>query len=465
MTARHRKGKSNHSHEDNSSSHSAVEPEPQGGGGGSHSGSVCVLFLLFVVGGSTAAWFCFQQHQTVTSLTDSVERLQSKLSQMENVGEQLREANEKLSSITDYEQRLSGLEETHILIEKRISKATVTMDHALTSDLPSKLSTLQAQIKTGLDELKEAAAPKEELRKIQDLLELLKTTELELLHRQLNGIMHTSSELRGNVDSLSSTVTGYRGRVGGLEESAITHSLALEEVREEAAKLDKTLQALAGSAVEMEAKLDRHAELLSALTSQLEEQGKEVLSLKESEANQREEMVKSEQELANVRKVVQVAQAQRASLDEELNSIRQELKDQSRQTQNRNTELGSSLEAAQARIDTLESLPQASQQGEIQSVKQALEQLESRLSETVRHCFSGEVEARCGEECTWPLLRSVSFPEPVARLPVITVGLAQASLGVTVKVSDHGHFGFTVQIDRVGEPGPTSAMVNWMACA
>lgn len=209
----------------------------------------------------------------------------------------------QLSSITDYEQRLSGLEETHILIEKRISKATVTMDHALTSDLPSKLSTLQAQIKTGLDELKEAAAPKEELRKIQDLLELLKTTELELLHRQLNGIMHTSSELRGNVDSLSGTVTGYRGRVGGLEESAITHSLALEEVREEAAKLDKTLQALAGSAVEMEAKLDRHAELLSALTSQLEEQGKEVLSLKESEASQRAEMVKSEQELANVRLV------------------------------------------------------------------------------------------------------------------------------------------------------------------
>lgn len=50
---------------------------------------------------------------------------------------------------------------------------------------------------------------------------------------------------------------------------------------------------------------------------------------------------------------MQVAQAQRASLDEELNSIRQELTDQSRQTQNRNTELGSSLEAAQARIDTV----------------------------------------------------------------------------------------------------------------
>lgn len=98
MTAKHRKGKSNHSHEENSSSHSAVEPEPQGGGG-SHSGSVCVLFLLFVVGGATAAWFCFQQHQTVTSLTDSVERLQSKLAQMENVGEQLREANEKVCSL------------------------------------------------------------------------------------------------------------------------------------------------------------------------------------------------------------------------------------------------------------------------------------------------------------------------------------------------------------------------------
>ncbi|KAK1145646.1 inhibitor of nuclear factor kappa-B kinase-interacting protein-like [Acipenser oxyrinchus oxyrinchus] len=456
MTAKHRKGKSNHRPEENSSSHSAVEPEPQGGG--SHSGSVCVLFLLFVAGGATAAWFCFQQHQTVASLTDSVERLQSKLAQMENVGEQLREANEKLSSITEYEQRLSSLEETHILIEKRINKATLTMDHALTSDLPSKLSILQAQIKMGLDELKEAAAPKEELRKIQDLVELLKTTELELLQRQLNGIMHTSSELRENVDSFVWYCHWVQGRVGGLEESAITHSLALEEVREEAAKLDKTLQALAGSAVEMEAKLDRHAELLSTLTSQLEEQGKEVLSLKESEANQRAEMVKSEQELANVRKVVQVAQAQRASLDEELNSIRQELTDQSRQTQNRTQSWDPPLRLPKPESTRLRVFPRLASRGDTEcqtGTGAAGEQTE----------FFREVEARCGEECTWPLLRSVSFPKPVARLPVITVGLAQASLGVTVKVSDHGHSGFTVQIDRVGEPGPTSAMVSWMACA
>ncbi|XP_041083788.1 FYVE and coiled-coil domain-containing protein 1 [Polyodon spathula] len=464
MTAKHRKGKLNHRPEENSPSPAAVDPEPQGGGG-SHSGSVLVLFLLFVAGGATAAWFCFQQHQTATSLADSFVRLQSKLAQLENVGEQLREANEKLSSIMAYEQRLSGLEETHILIEKRVSKATVAMDHALTSDLPSKLSALQAQIKTGLDELKESSAPKEELRKTQDLVELLKTTELELLQRQLDSIMHTSSELRENVDSLSGTITGYMGRVGVLEESSMTHNLALVEVREEAARLGKTLQALAGNAVEMEVQLDRHAKLLNALTSQLEEQGKEVLSLKESGANQKAEMIKGEQELANVRKVMQVAEAQRASLDEELNSIRQELTDQSRQTQNWNTELGSSLEASQARIDKLESLPQASQQGEIQSVRQALEQLESRVSETVQHCFSGEVEALCGEECTWPLLRSVSFPEPVARLPVITVGLARASLGVTVKVLDPGHSGFTVQVDRIGEPGPTSATVSWMACA
>lgn len=74
MTAKHRGKKNKHNHEDfNNFNHESSEPEARGG---NQYTLLFILFLLIVVGGATAAWFCFQQHQSITYLADNLMGMQ-----------------------------------------------------------------------------------------------------------------------------------------------------------------------------------------------------------------------------------------------------------------------------------------------------------------------------------------------------------------------------------------------------
>lgn len=94
MTAKHRKGKSNHKHEDNFFKNEVVESEVRGGA--NNYALLLVLFLLIVIGGATGAWVCFQQHQTLTYLTDNLMGMQMKIVKLQSSHEELRQSSSKV---------------------------------------------------------------------------------------------------------------------------------------------------------------------------------------------------------------------------------------------------------------------------------------------------------------------------------------------------------------------------------
>lgn len=96
MTAKHRKSKNNHKHEENFFKNDVVEAEVRTG---ANSSSVhLVLFLVIVVGGAVGLWFCFQQHQTLSQLTDSVAGMQVKIMKLQAAHEEFRQSGTKVWS-------------------------------------------------------------------------------------------------------------------------------------------------------------------------------------------------------------------------------------------------------------------------------------------------------------------------------------------------------------------------------
>lgn len=96
MTAKHRKGKSNNKHEENSYKHEVLETEARPG---NNYALLFVLFLMIIVGGATVGWFCFQQHQTLTYLTDNLMGMQMKMVKLQSFQEELRKSTEKVSRV------------------------------------------------------------------------------------------------------------------------------------------------------------------------------------------------------------------------------------------------------------------------------------------------------------------------------------------------------------------------------
>lgn len=98
MTAKHRKSKNNHKHEENFFKNDVVESEVRSG---ANSSSVhLVLFLVIVLGGAVGLWFCIQQHQTLTQLTDSVAGMQMKIMKLQSAHEEFRQSGTKVRRFT-----------------------------------------------------------------------------------------------------------------------------------------------------------------------------------------------------------------------------------------------------------------------------------------------------------------------------------------------------------------------------
>lgn len=97
MTAKHRKSKNNHKHEENFFKNDVVESEVRTSAKVDGSFSVhLVLFLVILIGGAVGLWFCFQQHQTLTQLTDSVAGMQMKIMKLQSAYEEFRQSGTKV---------------------------------------------------------------------------------------------------------------------------------------------------------------------------------------------------------------------------------------------------------------------------------------------------------------------------------------------------------------------------------
>lgn len=96
MTAKHRKGKSNHKHEDDLFKNEVLESEVRTAA--NNYALHLVLFLIIVIGGVIGAWFLFQQHQTLTYLTDSLTGMQIKIVKLQSSHEEVRQSASQVSA-------------------------------------------------------------------------------------------------------------------------------------------------------------------------------------------------------------------------------------------------------------------------------------------------------------------------------------------------------------------------------
>ncbi|XP_074499777.1 uncharacterized protein LOC141772565 isoform X2 [Sebastes fasciatus] len=277
MTAKHRRGKGNHKNEDNFFKNEVAESEVRGGS--NNYALHLVLFLLVVVCGATGAWFCFQQHQTLTYLTDNLMGMQMKIVKLQSSHEQMRQSSSEHVS-ESLETRLNALEDSYALAQKQVGMALATAEQLKTSDLPAQVLSLHMEMKARLAEMQQATVSLDQLSQLQGMLKG-KSEEFEGVRIQVEGLALLSAEL-------SQRVEGLTGSVG-----------------------------------EAESKLEERGGQVATLSATLDGQAAEVLRLKEQLENYQAQLEASTLEMATVRGLLESEQSQQleqASVEEQLNT-------------------------------------------------------------------------------------------------------------------------------------------------
>ncbi|KAA8590793.1 hypothetical protein FQN60_001736 [Etheostoma spectabile] len=277
MTAKHRRGKGNHKHEDNFFKNEVTESEVRTGV--NNHALHLVLFLLIVIGGATGAWFCFQQHQTLTYLTDNLVGMQMKIVKLQSSHEEMRQSSSEQHVSESLERRLNALEDSYALAQKQVGVALATAEQLKTSDLPAQLLSLHTEMKARLAEMQQATVSLEQLSQLQTMLKG-KSEEFEGVRIHVEGLATLSAELSQKVEVLT------------------------------------------GSVEEAESKLEDRVGQVETLSATLDRQAAEVLRLKEQLDTYQAQLEASTLEMATVRELLVSEQSQRlqqASVEEQLN--------------------------------------------------------------------------------------------------------------------------------------------------
>ncbi|KAK7915774.1 hypothetical protein WMY93_011535 [Mugilogobius chulae] len=193
MTAKHRKGKNNHKHEDNFFKNDVIDSEVRAAG--NNYTLALVLVLVVVLGGAIGAWFCFQQHQTLTYLTDNLMGIQMKIAKLQSSHEELRQSNGK----------------------KQVGMALATAEQLKTSDLPAQVLSLHTEMKTRLSEMQQATVSMEQLGHIQSIVQG-NSAEFEGVRLKLEALTALGDGLSLKVEALQSNL--------GTAESKLTEQVA-----------------------------------------------------------------------------------------------------------------------------------------------------------------------------------------------------------------------------------------------
>ncbi|XP_051912732.1 protein KASH5 [Hippocampus zosterae] len=196
MTAKHRKGKSNHKHEEDHDKSDIPESEVRTG----RNSYTLVLFacLVVVIGGATGAWFCYQQHQTLTHLTDTVTGMQMKVVKLQASQETMRQTSDRVHVSDDVESRVNALEESYMLSQKQVDEALATAEHFKTSDLPAQVLSLHTEMKSRLAEIQRTTVSVEQLSQLQG-----KNEKFEEVGLQVEGLVTLSTDLSKQVQAIT----------------------------------------------------------------------------------------------------------------------------------------------------------------------------------------------------------------------------------------------------------------------
>ncbi|XP_014343592.1 centrosomal protein of 135 kDa [Latimeria chalumnae] len=478
MTAKQRRGKGTSLKTEGNSSN-----RQEGASNADRGGSTALwLFMLLVLGaGGLGGWFLYQQTEKIENLEKTITSLMEKLHNLDSLKDQIRDVNKKVSSIAEYEQRLTNLESAQAAANLTLGKTASSLEQLLANDPINKMSTFQSEIAQHLLNITDNFTPKTDLDQLRDTIELLRTKELEKVHEEIERIRTSGSNLEDGVISISSSLSSLSSKVDLLQESN-QDSQALQQKLEEFQvahkKLESSIQFLLNGSVSLKGQVDQTTKLIDALKSQLQDISKQLVDLKEIMVTQETHHSNSIQQLANLRALWQQMQKEKGLLEEALNSIKHDVADQRRELEGKITELGTVIETIRNQLSQVEKEEvnrniQVSSivEGELQTLREKLVTMETALGGTMQQCLSGEVAVHCEtpEDCTWPHLSEVTFSHAMPKKPAIMLGLSevftQSHTGVSVKATDVTDSGFKVWISNVGDGALNSARVTWMGCA
>ncbi|KAL1021045.1 hypothetical protein UPYG_G00007980 [Umbra pygmaea] len=348
MTAKNRKKNKPNQEDFNTFSHESSELEARGG---HQYALLLILFVLIVVGGATATWVCFQQHQTITYISDSIMGMQLKIVKLQSSQEEIRQTNEKKQNTNGFEHRLNALEESYMLAQKQVGMALATAEQLKASDLPAQVLSLHTEMKARLAEMQQSNTPAEQL---QALLKG-KSQEFEAVRLRVESLAGVSTELAQSVEGL-------------------TVSLA-----------------------ETEAMLEEKLGLLGTLSANMEGKESELLELKERLAANQAQLEYNTAEIAIIRELIESEHSQRAeeaSLEVRLVAVQQSLKKQNLIAHSLHSELNSQLEAVQKRVAQLEGGAQADGPLDEEEESASAKGLEEEAPVEVEHDATAELEQK-----------------------------------------------------------------------
>ncbi|KAA0712680.1 hypothetical protein E1301_Tti004837 [Triplophysa tibetana] len=294
-----RKGKSSNKQDD---SLSLLEPSVAQARGIKENAVPAAIFFIFILGGSTAVWFCSQQQQTIDSLSETVNAMQLRVTKFQ---QQLGYGNAQITNVAVFEDRLQALEDAYMQDEKKQEIALAASEKIKSTDLHSQVWSLQSEMNAKLTELQQTTVSTATLNGVIKN----KTEELEKLKQRLNSVLSANSEVAVGISGLTDTVF-------------VTTS-----------RLDEQMSAVEG------------------LASLLEQQRTELASLRESFADNQKTLERNRQEVIDIKDLLEVEQARSSqALEDQLMSVRRSLEDHQKSTHSLHSHLAAQIEIVQSQM-------------------------------------------------------------------------------------------------------------------
>ncbi|KAJ8395361.1 hypothetical protein AAFF_G00033460 [Aldrovandia affinis] len=310
-TARHRKGKNNHKRVENNFINEDLDPEL---GSGNHYIPMLILLLMLLLGGIAAAWFCYEQQQTITQLTENLTGVQRNILHFQTFHEEMRKKNVELPIPEGFEERLHALEGAYAQAQTQVGMALSAAEQMKTSDLRAQMVSLHTEMMVRLSELELSTVSTEELNSLQNIVEG-KSEEFQALKKNLSEMGSANTALAESVEGLSASLASAETKVG------------------------------------------EQAALVDTLTSQLEGQFTELLGLKEALALHKAQLETSALDIATVKEVLEAEQTKRSQkLGEQLSFVRRILEEQNRDSLSLHSSLRAQLEAIQDQVENADEL-------------------------------------------------------------------------------------------------------------
>ncbi|XP_078276499.1 uncharacterized protein LOC144605274 isoform X2 [Rhinoraja longicauda] len=312
------------------------------------------LTLLLLAGCGVGGWYVQQQLGTVASLGHTVQILQRKLSQLEVIQGQVGELDEKLLITETHEQRLQDLEITWTNSKRKLDQAAEAVAQIQSANLNSKVTVLQSEMSTSLSELSKDLLKKNDLKRLESMVEVLREVDLAQAEQHVASMKAATTKLEENTDSLSASLTSLTSRVASLE-TARQDLQSVEDIHIIKELMEYNLHSLSNSVTALTKQVNQTTQATDAIQTQLARHSNELSELKDYASFQQAEHLASKEQLEDVRKMCEMLQVEKISMEELKNAVRNTVVGDISELQRRTSKVDEILANLQSHVAKVES--------------------------------------------------------------------------------------------------------------